>query len=104
MFSFGIETIIGGLMFFLGVYAAISMQKAAQQFVTARYIADQSNITASSQRTKSRPLALIYFIIVVLILLFIPKNYAITVAWSFTAGILLTTLVFICKKVRTSFL
>ncbi len=104
MFSFSIETLISGIMFFLGVYAAISMQKAAQQFVTARYIADQSDGTTSSRRAKSPPIALIAFLVVLIILLCIPTSYTTAASLSFAAGTLFATIVFLFKKVRVSFL
>ena len=102
MFSAIILIIIGGTLFFLGAYGAISMQKAAQH-IAARNSVDQSDVMTSSQHAKSSPVPFIASLIVLTILLCIPTSYSRTASLSFAAGIIFAIIVFVFQKIRVSF-
>ncbi len=102
MFLLNTETILSGIMFFLGIYAVISMKQAAEQFSSAEYSRGDRPTSTPAQRLRSiRPLV-VGVLAGIFVLPRLPASYVNSASLGFTMGVAFAILVLVLQKIRIS--
>jgi hypothetical protein len=97
MISFGIEIIITGVMFFVGVYASVEMHRAAQRTVL-EWRTTGRQATTPRQRRRSLLTLVVSFLTGMFVLSHLPEHFTALIFLPFTAGMVFAFLAFIVQE------